>query len=106
MKKYNLKITPLAEQDLTNIGDYIALELKNPSAALNTIKGIQQIITNLQFIPERYHLEIHMLADDRAWLYSTLKPQKFKMGLLAVEGSNVVHSVTSSQSHPAINPFI
>lgn len=30
MKKYNLKITPLAEQDLTNIGDYIALELKNP----------------------------------------------------------------------------
>ncbi len=73
MKKYNMKITPLAEQDLTNIGDYIALELKNPSAALNTIKGIQQIITNLQFIPERYHLEIHMLADDRAWLYSTLK---------------------------------
>ena len=44
MKKYNLKITPLAEQDLTNIGDYIALELKNPSAALNTIKGIRQII--------------------------------------------------------------
>ncbi len=53
MKKYNLKITPLTEQDLTNIGDYIALELKNPSAALNTIKGIRQIITNLQFMPER-----------------------------------------------------
>lgn len=57
MKKYNLKITPLTEQDLTNIGDYIALELKNPSAALNTIKGIQQIITNLQFMPERYTLK-------------------------------------------------
>ena len=39
MKKYNLKITPLTEQDLTNIGDYIALELKKPLGGFKHHQG-------------------------------------------------------------------
>lgn len=38
MRKYNLRITELAEQDLEDIGDYIAFELNNPDSAVRTIQ--------------------------------------------------------------------
>ena len=41
MRQYQIRITKLAEEDLENAGDYIAHELKNPSAAGNTVSGIQ-----------------------------------------------------------------
>ena len=37
MRQYQIRITELAEEDLENAGDYIACELKNPSAAENTV---------------------------------------------------------------------
>ena len=37
MRQYQIRITELAEEDLENAGDYIAYELKNPSAAENTV---------------------------------------------------------------------
>ena len=40
MQQYKIKINELAEQDLENAGDYIAVVLLNPSAAENTVKGI------------------------------------------------------------------
>ncbi len=57
MHRYNIEITDLAEQDLENAADYIAFHLKNPSAAVNTVKGIRIL---------------HMLVDSRTWLYRTL----------------------------------
>ena len=45
MKQYQIKITELAEEDLENAGDYIAYELKNLSAAENTVRGIIIAIT-------------------------------------------------------------
>ena len=56
MKQFNLKITPQAEQDIENIGDYIAIKLKNPSTALNIVKGIRQTIKTLQLMPLRHEL--------------------------------------------------
>lgn len=37
MTQYRVEITELAEEDLEKISDYIAYELKNPSAAENTV---------------------------------------------------------------------
>ena len=41
MRQYRISITELAEADLENAGDYIACQLKNPSAAERTIRGIR-----------------------------------------------------------------
>lgn len=40
MNQYRIEITDLAEEDLENVGDYIAYELKNLDAARNTVNGI------------------------------------------------------------------
>lgn len=57
MKKYQIEITELAEQDLENAGDYIAHELKNPTAARDTVKGIRAQIDALSLFPERNELD-------------------------------------------------
>lgn len=64
MKQYKIKITDLAEQDLVKAGDYIAYDLKNPTAALNTVKGIRKQINSLRNFPERNELdEDELLAE-------------------------------------------
>lgn len=57
MQYYTIEITELAESDLENAGDYIAFELENPIAALNTVKGIQEKINSLKNYPERNELD-------------------------------------------------
>ena len=47
MQKYKIEISDLAEQDLEFAADYIAFDLKNPSAAVNTVQGIRKQINNL-----------------------------------------------------------
>lgn len=48
-----LLISPEAENDLRQIGDYIAFELKNRSAARRVIQGIRETVKRLQAFPER-----------------------------------------------------
>ena len=49
---------------MENAGDYIAFELKNPSAAENTVKGIREKIGSLVNFPERNELdEDELLAE-------------------------------------------
>ncbi|MDE7365929.1 MAG: type II toxin-antitoxin system RelE/ParE family toxin [Lachnospiraceae bacterium] len=57
MRQYQIKITGLAEKDLENAVDYIAHELKNPSAAENTVSGIRAKINSLVNFPERNELD-------------------------------------------------
>ena len=57
MIQYQIRITELAESDLENIGDYIAYQLKNPSAAKNMVNGIRIQINSLQNFPERNDLD-------------------------------------------------
>lgn len=57
MKQYQIEITELAEQDLENAGDYIAYELKNPSVAQNTVRGLRAQIDTLSNFPERNELD-------------------------------------------------
>lgn len=57
MKQYKIKITDLAEMDLERAGDYIAYELENPTAAVNTVRGIRKQINLLTNFPERNELD-------------------------------------------------
>lgn len=57
MRQYQIRITELAEEDLENAGDYIAYELKNLSAAENTVSGIRTRINSLVNFPERNELD-------------------------------------------------
>lgn len=57
MRQYQIRITELAEEDLENAGDYIAYELKNQSAAKNTVRGIRAKINSLVSFPERNELD-------------------------------------------------
>ena len=64
MRHYQIEITDLAEQDLENAGDHIAYNLKNPTAAINTVKGIREKINSLSEFPERNDLdEDELLAE-------------------------------------------
>ena len=57
MRQYRIRITELAEEDLENVGDYIAYELKNPPAAESTVSGIRTKINSLTNFPERNELD-------------------------------------------------
>ena len=57
MKQYRIEITELAERDLEDAGDYIAFELLNPKAALDTVQGIRALINKLEYFPERNELD-------------------------------------------------
>lgn len=57
MRQYRIRITELAEEDLEDAGDYIAYELKNPSAAENIVSGIRAKIHSLVDFPERNELD-------------------------------------------------
>lgn len=57
MQEYKIEVSDLAEQDLEFATDYIAFDLKNPSAAINTVRGIRNRINKLQDFPERNELD-------------------------------------------------
>ena len=45
-------MSPTAKQDLTKIGDYIAFQLHNKSAARNTIRRIEKAVMALRHFPK------------------------------------------------------
>jgi toxin ParE1/3/4 len=53
MQSYKIEITELAEIDLERVGDYMAYELRNPQAAIDTIRGIKEKMHSLEMFPER-----------------------------------------------------
>ncbi len=57
MQKYKIEISDLAEQDLEFAADYIAFDLKNSFAAVNTVQGIRKQINKLQNFPECNELD-------------------------------------------------
>ena len=56
MKKYTLRYLPLAEQDLSEIIDYIQNNLQNPIAAENTLSKIESAILERLESPESFAL--------------------------------------------------
>ncbi len=47
---YELRINPVAKQDLFEIKEYITKELDNPTAALNVVSNIMESYKKLKII--------------------------------------------------------
>ncbi len=54
MKKYSLRYLPIAQQDLSEIIDYIQNNLQNPIAAKNTLSKIEKAILERLESPESF----------------------------------------------------
>ncbi len=54
MKKYSLRYLPIAQQDLSEIIDYIQNNLQNPIAAENTLSKIEKAIIERLESPESF----------------------------------------------------
>lgn len=54
MKKYSLRYLPIAQQDLSEIIDYIQNNLQNPIAAANTLSRIESAILERLKSPESF----------------------------------------------------
>lgn len=50
--KYNLQIFPLAQLDMEQIFEYIAVELCNPTAAINQINDFEKAFESICCFPE------------------------------------------------------
>ena len=64
----NILYTPEASDDLAEIKDYIAKQLENPGAALNTVQKITKRIRKLEQFPElgtRLSTKINIATDCR-----------------------------------------
>jgi len=57
MQKYKIKMSDYAAEDLENAGDYIQNILLNPTAAINTVRGIRKAANQLTEFPEAHELD-------------------------------------------------
>ncbi len=62
MKTYEVKLSPLALEQMAEIRDYILYQLQNPDAARNLIKKIRADVMKLGQMPERFQL-----VDEEPW---------------------------------------
>ncbi|SCZ79014.1 type II toxin-antitoxin system RelE/ParE family toxin [Acidaminobacter hydrogenoformans] len=49
--RYTIRLTPIADQDIEEISDYIAYELKNEIAAVDFLKKLEHQILRLEEFP-------------------------------------------------------
>ena len=66
-KRFTLRYLPLFEQDLATARDYIALNLKNPSAALRLVEDTERAI--LKRLADPLGFEPHRSIRDRRLPY-------------------------------------
>ena len=57
MHKYHIKITEYAEQDLEDIGNYVAFTLKNPASAICLIHDLKNKMNSLRQMPQKHALD-------------------------------------------------
>ena len=57
MHRYHIKITEYAEQDLEDIGNYVAFTLKNPASATGLIHDLKNKMNSLRQMPQQHALD-------------------------------------------------
>lgn len=89
MFQYNVKILPLAEEDIVNQTDYIAFELKSPETAIKIAKGLRKTINNLSAFPHRHELD----EDEELASYEIRKTyyKSYKIYFVIEESKQIVY---------------
>ena len=57
MAEYKVIILPLAEEDIVDLADYIACDLKSQETALNMVRGLRKTINSLSTFPQSHELD-------------------------------------------------
>ena len=74
-RRYKLRYLPLFEQDLNEIIDYIAFDLRNPEAAERLLDDIQQAVLKRLDNPAAF--EAFHSAKERRWPYYRISVRHF-----------------------------
>ena len=83
MKKYKLQYLPLAEQDLTEIIDYIQNNLQNPIAAENTLIKIENAILERLESPESF--AIWQLSKNHKYPYRRINVGNYSVWYVVID---------------------
>ena len=65
---YSIEFSEIATNDLNEIFEYIATNLKSPQSAIKILSSIESAISSLQIMPERYHV-----YDTKKWKERNLR---------------------------------
>lgn len=57
MAEYKVITLPLAEEDIADLTDYIAYDLKSQETALNMVRGFRKTINSLSTFPQSHELD-------------------------------------------------
>ena len=82
-------MTETAENDLNAISDYLIFQLSAGENALRQISRIEQAITSLDEMPERYHI-----YDKEPWNKNNLRVMRVDNYLVFYITDNITHTVT------------
>ncbi len=74
-KNYELRFLPLFEEDLTEIVEYIAFNLKNPAAAQRLIDDVETAVNKRLFCAESF--EPFYSAKERKYPYYKISVRNF-----------------------------
>jgi plasmid stabilization system protein ParE len=74
-RKYEIRILPLFEWDLTEITDYISYHLNNPNAAILLVDEIEKAIKERLVCPESF--EPYPSMKDRKYTYYRIYVKNF-----------------------------
>ena len=89
MHEYEIIITPDAEADLEELGDYIAFELHEPATALRYVQGIRKEIDSLSKNAKHY-----IFVPDEPWRsrgQRRMNAKNFAVLYILIEEENAVY---------------
>ena len=89
MRKYQIIILPMAEDDIVRNTDYIAYDKKSPDTALKLIRGFRNAISKLEYNPN-----LHELDEDEELAYFGVRKhyyKNYKIYYLVSEMESVVY---------------
>lgn len=94
-KRYELRILPMFEDDLTEIIDYICYDLKNPIAAEDMVDAVESAIHERLSCPEAF--EPYHSARDRRYPYYRIPVKNYTVYYVVIDNIMEVRRILYSR---------
>lgn len=94
-KAYELRFLPLFEEDLNEIVDYIAFNLKNPSAAKRLIEDVEKAIYKRLSCPLSF--EAYHSANEHPYPYYQIQVRNFSVFYVVIGNTMEVRRIIYSR---------
>ena len=108
MMTFNVEITDDALQDLSDLYDYIAVNLQSPMNAERQLKRLMAEIMSLDVFPERHGIVdieplkekcLHFMPVDNYIVFYILREQRVIVTNVLYSASNLITRLSKSQPH-------